>query len=160
MGCIATDKTVGTNNCKRTSSDYERFKVIVHTAPDSDKQYSELRFECTSSSFFSKQVIYDAHGIWDRALYQDGDAHPILIWDNIDVLNNGTLIKIYAGGHESREDIYVSLMAFDTLGKDVLAETLPESKLYKEQFRTLLKNRNQKDSDFFDIYWNEVNSKK
>lgn len=131
---------------------------------------NELRFNATYSSFYTKKVMYDNFGNWNKNLFFSGKRHPMLIWESVKLLNNKKeLYYVIAFGLEItnsipisknnkiKHSIYASVIIFDSKGNDCLTDENPElKKQLIEYFSNGIKNLNSND-EFYDKYWTLIN---
>lgn len=105
-----------------TKSNYKNFK-----------DFFELNFFHTYSSFYTRKVMYEKFGNWDSYFKIKGQHKPFLIWKNVELFDNDNRkFTIIGGGYECttcKEDsnrIYASVFVLDEEGNDVLKKTNSE----------------------------------
>lgn len=136
----------------------------------------ELRFNATYSSFYTKKVMYEKFGLWNETYRVHKEKHPVLIWKNVNLLNNKELYTVYATGFENSKgdgnqvknnryhqqvkggnySIYASIMVLDANGKDCLSDddlSLKNSMIayFSDGIKNLTTN-----NEFYDLYWKTV----
>ena len=162
INSCSTSKINPERRCPRISANfYKRIiqdKFIIIKNFDTIK-YNEVKFECLSSSFYTKQVMYDNFGKWDLVRYKEKNRHPILIWNKVQLFKNDTTqFTIAATGDENHKTIYSSFMAFNN-NKDLLAKDSEFKEKLINYFSKLLKRR-EKNKEFYRVYWNLVDKRK
>lgn len=130
--------------------------ILVNQSTDST-YVNELRFNAVYSSFYTKQLLFEKYGRWDKEIWIEGNNHPILIWKNRQLLKpSATLYTVAANGSESKQGIFATILVFDSKDQDALAD----DSLVKQQFVTFfcegMKKLN-KSSSFYKLYWEMVN---
>ena len=131
----------------------EKYKVIYE---NDTIIYNEVRYECVFSALYTKKVMFDKFGKWDKAIYPSNKKHPILKWESIDLFDNGEKYTIMTDGLEEWKHIYASIMVFDEKETDLLSENSPEKQKLTNYFAQLLKNQNLEKKDFYEVYWKMV----
>lgn len=117
-----------------------------------DSVYYEVSFECVASSFYSKKVLFDHFGMWGRSYFVGENIHPILIWENVDLLGDGKKYFIYAGGTEKYQYTNTSFMVFDENYKDVLTQKSKERDQIVQFLSNLIKNNDPTNKEFQEKY--------
>ncbi|MEY8869579.1 hypothetical protein AB9K24_08735 [Meridianimaribacter flavus] len=135
----------------------EKYKTIYKNETIS---YNEVRFECVYSALYTHKVMFDRYGKWDKPIYPSNKNHPILVWKNVDLFNNGKEYTIMTNGLESWKHIYASIMVFDNNEVDLLSENSPEKEKLTNLFAELLKNQDLENEDFYEVYWKMVDPKR
>jgi len=136
---------------------YDKFISVVNK--DTIK-LNEVKYECVYTAMYTKKIMFDKFGKWNKEIYPNKDAHPILIWENIQLFpNDSTKFTIAANGLESSATIYASILAFDKDNNDLLAE----NSVYRDKlvtlFGQLIVKENPKKEDFYEVYWKQVDPK-
>lgn len=157
---------------------FKDFEILTsNIIKDSTSSYaSELRFNATYSAFYTKQVMYEKFGLWNKKLRIKREEHPILIWENVNLFNDGNLFTVYATGFEntngpgnqvknnsfhkqvkgSNHGIYASVIVLDSSGIDCLKQDNIELRnSIIEFFSDGIKNLSTS-NEFYDLYWKEV----
>jgi len=149
------------NECSKTfANDFSKIEIAQFKyAIDKDTSYfNEVRYKCTGSSFYTKKVMFDTFGKWDKALYPKNERHPILLWENKYLSSQDTIsYTIAATGAEEKHTIYTSFLAFDNAGNDLLNDDGSRKKL-TSYFKKAIRSNDQKKKEFYDVYWKEVDS--
>ncbi|CAL2107132.1 hypothetical protein T190115A13A_300016 [Tenacibaculum sp. 190524A02b] len=123
--------------------------------------FNEIQYKCVVTSFYIKKIMYDTFGKWNQAIYPNNQTHPILLWNNVKLFPNDSLLyTIAARGDEglasNKKYIYTSFLAFNEKNEDLLA---PDSQ-YKEKlityFSKKIKENHTHNKKFYDVYWQEV----
>ena len=134
---------------------FEKYKTIVN---NDTITYNELRFECVYSAFYTKKVMFDKFGIWDKEVFPANRSHPILFWNNVELFSDGKKYDVYTNGIEEYRHIYASVMIFQD-GKDLLSLNSLEKKKIQNYFSDLIKKNDLNKSEFYEIYWKKVDPK-
>ena len=122
--------------------------------------YYEIRYLCTYISFYLKKTMFDEYGIWN-GLFRKDNGQIIAIWKEIDLLSDGNLYNIYVTGWESAtEKSYNSVMVLDEKNIDQLNPTSTVKNKLVLHFGNMIKNNNDENRDFYEIYWKTVNLEK
>jgi len=130
----------------------EKYVTIV----DNDTiSYNEIRFECVFSSFYTQKVMFDRFGKWDKEIYSKNRKHPVLVWNDIDLLSNGNEYIVIAYGIEEWKQIFASVMIFDKEEKDILSDLDKRESITKLFSKMIKKNKTRK-RDFYEVYWKMV----
>ena len=132
-----------------SKAEIEEFVSII----DSDTTYlRQAKFKCTNSSFYTKKVMFDHFGKWDKTLFSSEDEHPILIWEQVYLFDDGKLYTIAALGEEDLNMTYGAVLVFDKDGNDVLND-LEISSNVLEYFGKAIRASDIKKRDFYEVYW-------
>lgn len=134
-------------------------KFIVVNGQDTTK-INEIRYECVHSAFYTHKVMYDKYGKWDAEIFQSNRAHPILMWNNVDLFSNGKKYIVLTNGLEEWKHIYASVMILDQNQTDILAGETHEKIALTNFFAQLLKTHNPQKRDFYEVYWKIVDPKR
>jgi len=159
ISCKTSDK-INDEKCPRYVSKsikkikIEKFKFILNK---DSLFFNEVKFYCVNNtSLYTKKVMFDKFGKWSKEIYPDKESHPILLWENLKLFEKDTShYTIATLGEENIKTVYASFMAFNTEGKDLLADIIYEKKLIA-YFEDLIKNNNSEEREFYDIYWKVV----
>ncbi|GGG21674.1 hypothetical protein GCM10011344_23090 [Dokdonia pacifica] len=158
VACSVSNTKQEEKACSKTyKNDFKRI-VYVQFSKSITKdslQLTEARFECINTSFAIKKGLYDTYGVWDKAIYVQGQKHPILIWNNR-MLFAGQIeqYNIAAYGAEKKNTVYASAMVFNNSGEDMLSSS--ENKKIINKLSQLIKDNDSKKRDFYEAYWTEV----
>ncbi|CAM3663901.1 hypothetical protein FLGE108171_09315 [Flavobacterium gelidilacus] len=134
---------------------FKNFEIIkVLSVNNNDSIYlNELRFNAVYSAMYSQKLMYDKYGKWDNEVWVDNDTDLLLIWHNIKLLDsNDELFSVVTGGVESREEIFATVIVFDSDNQDCLTDTSEYKKILMDFFSTEIKNLSSK-KDFYDQYF-------
>lgn len=160
VACSTSNIKKGEKTCGITYAN--DFKSIMYAAfpeaiTEDSLQLNEVRFECINTSFAVKKVLYDTYGIWDKAIYVEGQKHPILIWKHRAFITDGKeQYNIAAYGAEELKIIYSSAMVYTNSGEDILRSTSGNKKKIIDKLSQLIKNNDISKRDFYEAYWTEV----
>jgi hypothetical protein len=161
ISCKASEKGVDekcphyiSKSIKNTKID--QFKYIVN---EDTLTYNEVKFYCVyNTSCYTKKIMFDNFGKWNREIHSNGEKHPILLWEDIKLFEkDSTLFTIATLGDENIKTIYASFMAFDNEGNDLLKNNIYKEKLIN-YFKNLIDNSNPDKGAFYETYWKSVNS--
>ena len=130
----------------------EKYKTINSNDTIS---YNEIRFECVHSPRYTGKVMYDHYGKWDDEIFPSNRKHPILVWNNIDLLNNKKQFTVMTYGVEEWMHMYSSVMVFDENQKDLLSQSIIREKV-ANLFSTMIKSNKNKERKFYEVYWKRV----
>ncbi|PZD77855.1 hypothetical protein [Mesonia sp. K7] len=149
VACATTKQQTCSNVYQNnySSVSYTKFK---NTNGESD--YYEVSFNCVASSFYSRKVLFDNFGIWGRSYFVGDNIHPILIWENVNLFEDGKKYFIYAGGTEKYQYTNTTFMVFDENYKDMLAEKTPERAKIIQFLGDLIKKNNPENKKFQEKY--------
>lgn len=117
--------------------------------------YNEIRFTCVPSAMLSKKIMFDKFGKWDGKVMVPNETHPILIWNDVNLLEDGKLVTVIAFGQESRENITTSIMLVDESNADIIGRDSIVDESYKRYFLKALKWRKEGEK-FYKDYWKMV----
>lgn len=131
----------------------------------SDSHYAnELRFNATYSSFYTKKLMYDHFGNWNKNLFlSNGRRKNMLIWENVKLFDdNDQLFYVAAGGFENTDSVseeypvYSSVIVLDSNRNDCLSDKNIELKESIITFFSNGINNLNSDKEFYDKYWKMV----
>ncbi|MDO5509491.1 MAG: hypothetical protein Q4F57_02230 [Weeksellaceae bacterium] len=117
---------------------------------------TDVRYHCGNSSLYTHKAMYDRYGKWHRALYAQNREHPILVWQNVDLLSNGKRYTVLTAGLESMKHMYSSVMVLDENEQDILGQNTDERKMIVNHFGNLIRKNSEKNRSFYETYWPEV----
>ncbi|WP_405609399.1 hypothetical protein [Polaribacter sp. Asnod1-A03] len=128
---------------------------------------NELKFYATYSSFYSRAVMYQQFGNWNKNIFIRGDKKPFLIWEKVKLFpDKNDFYYVIAGGYEcttckpSLKTIYSSVIVLDENKNDCLTDENPALKkeilnFFSEGIRNLTNS-----NEFYDKFWSLVLNKK
>jgi hypothetical protein len=117
---------------------------------------NELKFNAVYSSFYTKKVMFDKFGKWDREIRPNNERHPVLIWEKRKLFNtNESTYYVAAGGDENWNEIYASVMVFDSKNFDCLNEDHVKKDSLIHLFSKGIRNLNS-NKQFYKIYWKMI----
>jgi hypothetical protein len=137
---------------------YENFEIIpVLTVHQKDSTYiNELRFNAVFSAMYTKKLMYEKFGRWDKEIWINNDRHPTLLWEKRKIFGeNGEAYTIATSGEESRKGMYASVIVFDNENHDCLTENSPKREFLINYFSNGIK-RLSSSKEFYDVYWKVV----
>lgn len=159
FGCSSSQKIVEKDKCSKIyKNDFtailnEQYATIVNN--DTIK-FNEIRFECVFSAMYTHKIMFDKFGKWDKAIYPDNKKHPILIWEKVDLFSDGKKYTVFTNGIEEWKHIYASVMVFDDVETDLLANKSKEKENLTNYFAHLIRNQKTEKKDFYEVYWKMV----
>ncbi|MBW8359797.1 MAG: hypothetical protein K0M63_08380 [Weeksellaceae bacterium] len=104
--------------------DYQVVKIETK-AQDVSKSYSELRFNSVYSQHYTKKLMYDQFGKWDREIVSLG-SDPTLVWRDVKLFaDSGETFTVFANGVRSFKHMYAAVNVFDSQNKDCMDENHP-----------------------------------
>lgn len=163
LSCSSSQKAIKEVKCpkiyKNKFTEILNDKYIAVNGKDTTI-INEIRYECVNSALYTHKVMYDTYGKWDTEIYPSNSNSPILMWKNIDLLNNGKKYTILTNGIEEWKHIYASVMILDDKEKDVLTQETEEKIKLSNFFGDLIKNHNPENKDFIQIFWKMIEDKK
>jgi len=137
-------------------SDYEVIKQLTINNIDSSYVYT-LKFNAVASAMYTKKILFDKFGKWTTVVPTGDKRNFILIWENIKLFDDKEeLFTVAANGIESWEEMFASVMVFDSKNNDCLTE----NNEYKNEIITLFSNSIQNlnnDKTFYKIYLAMIN---
>lgn len=161
LSCTS-QKVVKENKChKFYKSDFteilnEKYKTVYK---QDTLSFNEIRFECVYSALYTHKVMYDKFGKWNKEIFPSNRKHPFLIWENVDLFSNGKKYTVMTNGLEEWKHIYASVMVFDNDENNLLLDSSTEKNAITFFFADLIKNNDTEKKDFYEVYWQIVNSK-
>ncbi|HMC00111.1 MAG TPA: hypothetical protein VKN14_03640 [Flavobacteriaceae bacterium] len=146
------------NYCSDASENGFNNVVIEKTVSIIEKDtfyINEAKFECTSSAFNTKKMMYDNYGSCTKEVVNPNDVTlSIRIWEDVKLFADvEKLFIVAAKGNEELNYIYSSVMVFDNKGNDMLSENSKYRDTLIGFFGSLLKNNNLGKRDFYEKYW-------
>lgn len=163
LGCSSSEKVTQQNKCPEiykndfTEIRNEKYETVYNKDTIT---FNEIRFECVYSSLYTKKVMFDKFGKWNKTVYPSNKKQPILIWKEVDLFSNGKKYDVFTNGNEGRKHIYAAVMVFDESEADLLAMDSPERENLTNYFAALLKSHDTENTDFYEIYWKMVDPEK
>ncbi|WP_435262993.1 hypothetical protein [Tenacibaculum sp. nBUS_03] len=152
LNCSTKQKVSGLEKCpkifKRNFSSIEdgKYKTILK---NDTIIFNELRYKCVNSAFYTHKVMYDKFGGWHKVIYPKNSKSPILLWEKIDLFNNGEKLNIYTSGIEEWKHIYASIMVFDKNENDLLASNSSYKEKIKKMFAEMIKKNKTYKKEFY-----------
>lgn len=120
----------------------------------------EVKYECVYSAMYTKKVMYEKFGMWNKAIFTQNQSHPILLWENVELFKNDTLkYNIATTGDENMQTIYASIIITDKFGNDMLSDSSPVNQKLIDLFGNFIRMYASKESDFYYRYWSMVDPK-
>jgi hypothetical protein len=162
LSCATPSKVVSEDKCPKiyknsfTEIRNEKLKTLLNK---DTVTFNEIRFECVFSAFYTHKIMYDKFGKWDKALFINNKKHPILVWENVDLFSDGKKYNVITDGLEEWKHIYASVMVFDYKENDLLSKDSIEKEKLINYFSNQIKKLNDRNQDFYEIYWKTVNSR-
>jgi len=131
---------------------------ILSVKADDSTYVNELRFNAVYSAMYTKKVMYDHYGKWDREIWPQEAKHPTLIWENRKLLESQEkLFSVAAYGTESRQELCASVMIFDSENRDCLTEKSETKDALIDFFASGIRDLST-NKRFYKVYWRTVNS--
>ena len=163
LSCSSSQKAIKETKCpkiyKNKFTEILNEKYVTINGKDTTK-INEIRYECVYSALYTHKVMYDKYGKWNKEIFPSNRNHPILMWNNIDLLSNGKKYTVLTNGLEEWKNIYASVMILDEEERDVLTEQTEEKIALTNFFGELIKNHNPEKKDFYEVYWKMVDPKR
>ncbi len=123
------------------------------------KQFVEIRFKCNRTAFLTSKLMYDQFGGWNLATQsQNKYGTKVLVWEAIDLFDDGKKYTIYTGGAETTKEMFASVMVVDELGADALADDAQNMKIIK-YFVDSINYEDRNDKKFYKAYWTTFDPK-
>ena len=143
---------------KNGFSDYKIVEIPVIQTTDTLTLH-ELRFNAVFSAMYTKKLMYEQFGMWDKMLTPNSRDYPVIVvWKKKKLFaDSNKLYTVYASGVESREEMYASVMVYDENNSDCLNESSVEKEKLINYFAHGIHNLNQR-SDFYILYKKEVSN--
>ncbi|MCG1037664.1 hypothetical protein [Polaribacter sargassicola] len=137
---------------------YKNYEIKpILSIKNNDSTYTnELRFNAVNSAMYTKKIMYDKFGKWDKEFWPDGANQPILIWEKRKLIKNqNELYSVATNGKESMKEMFASVIVFDSKNQDCLSEDYKLKDPVVNFFATKIKNLSS-NHDFYDVYWKMV----
>ncbi|MGM0635686.1 MAG: hypothetical protein ACQESK_06440 [Bacteroidota bacterium] len=147
-------KTTNPNTPFIYKNGFKNFEIKpVLASKDKDSTYvNELRFNAVLSAKYTQKLMFDEFGKWDKAIRPNNEKHPVLIWENIKLFDDkDKLYNIAANGVENWEEIYASVIVYDSNNSDCLAESNAEKDKILAYFSDGIKNLSS-NNKFYEVY--------
>lgn len=137
------------------------------TIKDKDSIYvNKLNFYRTYSSFYTRKLMYEKFGNWDKSMFLKGERTPFLIWEKVKLFSNeDNYYYVIAGGLECTTcndsvSIYSSIMVLDENRNDCLTDKNLELKrklidVFSEGIKNLTNS-----NEFYGKFWGLALKKK
>ena len=118
---------------------------------------NELKFNATYSATYTQKVMFDKFGKWTKEIRPNNEKYPILVWDKIKLFeDDNQLFTVFANGDENWNEIYSSVLVFNSDQKDCLSE----ESIYRQKIITFFSHGIQKlksDDYFYNLYYDSIN---
>ncbi len=136
----------------------DKFKSVVN---NDTVILNEIKYESVYTAFYIQKGMYDRFGKWNKAIYTKDETHPILLWNNVKLFpNDTTKFIVAASGLESDKTIYASVLVFDNNSRDLLSEASKYKTRLIDYFSEMIKSNNSNKKDFYEVYWNDFNTRR
>ncbi|WP_136437551.1 hypothetical protein R5O20_06170 [Tenacibaculum maritimum] len=163
LNCSSMRKAIKETKCpkiyKNKFTEILNKKYVTINNKDTTK-INEIRYECIYSPFYTHKMMFDKYGKWGKEIFPSDKNHPILIWNNIDLLPNGKKYTVLTTGLENWKYIYASVMVLDEKERDALTKQNEEKIALTNFFGELIKNHNPEKKDFYEVYWKVIDPKR
>lgn len=104
--------------------DYSVTKIETKTETET-KSYNELRFDSVYSQNYTKILMFNGFGQWDRAMESTGNNYT-LVWRDVKLLpGSAEKFTVFTNGVRSFRYMYAAVNVFDSENRDCLAEGHP-----------------------------------
>lgn len=114
---------------------------------------NEIKYNCVHHSTYIQKTMFDKFGEWTNVNYPNNRRLPVLIWENVELLDNdNTLFTIAALGEENESTIYASVMVFDSEFNDLLNKESYYKERLKIYFGDLIRSNDKKKRSFYKAY--------
>ncbi|CAM1350347.1 hypothetical protein [Tenacibaculum crassostreae] len=103
---------------------FENYEITPFLAVENlnSTYINELRFIEVRSSFYTKEIMWNNFGKWDKVIKPIEENHPILIWERRKLFDyQDELYTILAYGVENKKIMYSSIIILDSDKKDCLS---------------------------------------
>ncbi|MEZ4892866.1 MAG: hypothetical protein R3A50_09580 [Saprospiraceae bacterium] len=115
---------------------------------------NELRFNAAYMYICTGKALYDKFGRWDKYLRACEDCGESLIWENVKLFKDSDeLYTIAASGAKNCDEVYASVVIFNTKQEDCLAESYEKREAIIEHFSKAIRHLNHNMSFYRDIYY-------
>ncbi|MFV0529845.1 MAG: hypothetical protein ACK5MD_00200 [Flavobacteriales bacterium] len=113
-------------------------------------------FTNTESDLIGRKRLFELYGNWEKALSTSLSKHPLLIWENVPLLNDGRLVNIIVGGKLIKNSNQVSFFIYDSkTKKNLLAEKSPYRAPILKKIQDLLETNEPKNKAFEKKFWKD-----
>jgi hypothetical protein len=115
---------------------------------------NELRFECVSNPFLSHKIMFEKFGLWNNSIYKNSLRDRILIWENVDIFDNGEKYNVatHCNDDDKWQHNYCSVMVFDQYNNDLLDGNSQKRDKIIDYFSNAIKNDNSKEDRFRQVF--------
>ena len=151
-------KTANPNTPYIYKNGFKDFNIVsILTIQGKDSSYiNELRYNAVAASMYTKKVMFDKFGKWDKEIRPNNERHPILVWEKVKLFNdNDKIYSVATSGVESIKEIYASVMVFNN-NTDCLAKNNPKKDSIINFFSSGIVNLSFSNK-FYKIYWKMIN---
>jgi len=134
---------------------YHKFRPVVG---NDTVVINEVKYECVSTAFYTKKVLYDRFGMWHKEIYRNPTGRiPELLWENIHLFaDDEKKFTVIARGVESPKTVYASIMIFDDNNYDMLHKSSPYRDKLVALFADFIRNDDD-DREFYEVFWKRYN---
>lgn len=147
------------NDCIKIVNSRFPLATTISNSTSGGKACIEARFHCIRGAMSMGKAIFDKYGKWSVATPGLFTQRYFLVWENIDLYNNGVLYNLITFGDENQKEMYTSIMIFDKDYNDLLADDAENYDLVV-YFTQLLNINDPKKKEFYEPYWTTVNPKR
>jgi len=172
ISSCSTSKTIsdnenGVENRQKTSNPntpyiykngFENFEIKpILTINKKDSTYiNELRFNAVFSALYTNKLMYDKYGKWDNEVWPDGATLPVLVWNKRKLIESqNELYSVITNGTESEQEMYASVIVFDSKNRDCLTKTSNVKDSLINYFSDEIRNLGSS-KKFYAVYWKMV----
>ncbi|WP_271407473.1 hypothetical protein [Tenacibaculum soleae] len=151
-------KTSNPNTPYIYKNGYKDFEIKpTLTIRNNDSTYiNELRFNAVFSAMYTKKLMYDKYGKWDKEVWPNGAKRPILVWEKRKLIETqDELYSVATNGTESMKEMFASVIVFDSKNRDCLSENYHSKDSLINFFATEIRNLSS-NKKFYDVYWKMV----
>lgn len=124
IGCGSQEKNA--THCNKTFGRQAMsidFKELKSKDKSDSSSIHQLRFVCTRSARETGKIMFASFGDWNELVYDADKYWPNVLWESVDLLNDGKKYIVFTSGIEStKERTFSGVIVFDELGNDALAE--------------------------------------
>ncbi len=130
------------------------------TIENNDSTYiTELRFNGVDSAMYTQKLMYDRFGKWTKEIKQVNYKYPTLLWENVKLYDNeNNYYTVAANGIESYENMFASVMVYDSQNNDCLSPNSPEKQSMINYFSDGIKNLSNSEK-FYILFHEKFDSK-
>jgi len=172
ISSCSTSKTIsdnenGVENRQKTSNPntpyiykngFENFEIKpILTINKKDSTYiNELRFNAVFSALYTNKLMYDKYGKWDNEVWPDGATLPVLVWNKRKLIESqNELYSVITNGTESEQEMYASVIVFDSKNRDCLTKISNVKDSLINYFSDEIRNLGSS-KKFYAVYWKMV----